>query len=218
MVDRPPRRWCAVAKRDTWTVRKDDANWRKVKHLVIEPSTPSQVCLIQMGKIYSTAMMRRFDRFSKGGGSWAPLAQATIRARRKGRKKKEPKFVSLMRQTGTGNLISSGGQYSILRDTNQLFQSLNPQRNAGSRLERINTGLFRNSIDVGFAGTSRRNIGEKGMGSSAMTMGQLARIHHFGTKHIPARPILVDTDAKTNAQMQRVYQLFAKKVLARLKG
>ena len=49
-------------------------------------------------------LYRRFDIFSKGGGDWKPLAESTLRARR--------------RRGNTSTII--------LRDTSQMFLALNP--------------------------------------------------------------------------------------------
>lgn len=73
---------------------------------------------------YRSFVQQRFDRASKGDGTWVPLAPSTIRARRK-------------------------GSSSILRDTNTLFAALAPMWEAppGSINQLITGG-----VSVGFGG------------------------------------------------------------------
>lgn len=50
---------------------------------------PVEKALKQWGVRYRSFVQLRFDKYSKGGGDWKPLAQATIDARRKGKDTKK---------------------------------------------------------------------------------------------------------------------------------
>lgn len=74
------------------------------------------------------------------------------------------------------------GNYAILVDTGQLRNSLK----SDTMLVKRRVG---NAIEFGFPARKRQGDG--------LTMGELAKIHQFGTRTIPARRILVQPDAAT---------------------
>jgi hypothetical protein len=55
-------------------------------------SGPFRDMLVQWAARYRGFAQRRFDKYSKGGGDWAPLKPATIAARRQGSGKKLPTY------------------------------------------------------------------------------------------------------------------------------
>lgn len=64
--------------------------------------------------IYRAFTRQRFHRFSRGGGDWAPLAESTLKRRRKG--------------SGEGNA-------AILRDTGAMFAALQPALGSAGLLQ-----------------------------------------------------------------------------------
>jgi len=116
---------------------------------------------------YSAFLRRRYSIFSRGGGGWAALSPRTVaRKRAKNRRNKNP---------------------LILRDTNTLYNSLNP-------------GMPGNQSDVvpGGVAFGYRNFPHPG----GPNVAELAEWHQFGGGRLPARPILVDPDDKTRKQIQ----------------
>ena len=144
-----------------------------------------RTALRQWGLRYRSEMQERFDRFSKGGGDWPPLAASTIRRRRKG-KGRTVKIGSTIRTVARGTV-------SILRDTGTLFMALQPQFSGrpGQLQEDIPYGER-----VGFGGPAQHPKG-------ALTVGALAAIHHAGGKRgrPPQRTLLVDPSLRTVALM-----------------
>lgn len=75
---------------------------------------------------------QRFDRYSKGGGDWKPLAPSTLRRRRKGK--------------------GSGLQAAILVDTGTLKGSFNSQRG-------MIEADIPNGLRIGFGGADSHSAG-----------------------------------------------------------
>lgn len=82
---------------------------------------------------------------------------------------------------------------SILRDTNTMFRALNPtfQGQPGALQQHIPYG-----IEVGFGGNAMHPSTQ-----GKITVAELARIHHLGLGHVPARTIIVDPSAQVVAGM-----------------
>lgn len=251
----------------------------------------------QSDRYYSTAMARRFDQYSRGGGDWPALAASTA-GRRPGARKTFRRghawnlaegngtsrigaFSSLVRDTSKrakerygplGKLVSGGGrQHAILVRTGVLKRAL-PFDGVGHRATFLPNGIQIGFMDVPHgsplgrfqqlaqarkaarsegeaakkryalgggsagifkakakerqilagarAGTARR-IGAKhaAVGSGeATTIGRLASIHHFGTKTIPARTLLVEPDAATLAQISGSLQTAVRRSIAIARG
>jgi len=129
----------------------------------------------QIGAIMLGFWRRRYERFSKGGGDWKDLAPSTKRGRQKAKR-------------------GSKGQrrFAILRDKGLLLNAL-AVGSGGSVLERRGRG-----IRVGF---SNRKHPE-----SDFTLADLADTHQRGNPagNLPARPILVEPDARTIRTLRRV--------------
>ena len=87
--------------------------------------------LKQWAARYRGFIRERFDIFSKGGGNWAPLAPATIAARRKGKKRKKAKP-------------------AILRDTGVLFAALSPTFGKPGQIQEI----IKFGVEVGKLGAA----------------------------------------------------------------
>lgn len=123
--------------------------------------------------IYKGFIYRRFDRYSKGGGDWAPLAASTLRRRRRGR--------------GTGSP-------AILRDTGMLFAALNPNvvGDPAKVMELITTGTHW-EINVGYGGPQRYPDGA--------SVSDIASFHQTGGPHLPQRKIIVPPDQETLDRM-----------------
>jgi hypothetical protein len=166
-------------------VKLDQANAIRFQRFVAAHeqgnSGPINDLLLAWWKRYRVFTLRRFDAFSRGNGTWKPLALSTIRARRKGKK-----TTGQTKARRKGRTVMVAGRYSILVDNGQLKASL------GSENLLLNRRVG-NAVDFGFGAAPHR--------ASGLTMGQLATVHHFGTKHIPARPILVKPDGQTIQQM-----------------
>jgi hypothetical protein len=189
-------------------IRSMDAELRRLARNA-GSGTPLDAAYKQWGKIASSYWQRRFDRYSKGGGDWAALAQSTIAARRKGNKgarsrtKVKSSLVkgarsSLMR-TRSGKLTNAGGTFSILRDTNMLFKAFLVGQ-PGNWIKRIPGG-----IEAGVGGDNKNG--------KTLTIGRLAEIHQGGTVHIPARPMVVRPDAKTLRQMSNVAKVAFRRMI-----
>jgi len=125
----------------------------------------------QWGARYRSFSQRRFDLFSKGGGNWPPLAESTIKRRRKGKRK--------------------SGTIAILRDTGTLFRALNPVLGQPGSFEQV-AGLF--TVELGFGGASKHPNG-------TASIADIAKFHNFGMGHNPTRTIIVPPDAKTREAM-----------------
>lgn len=151
------------------------------------------------GRVYSSFLYERFDKFSKGGGDWKPLAESTIMARRHGmggRYKRGRKAYNKAKASG-------GGQVSILRDTGILLNALDPTMKApGNRRE-----VTRDGIIVGFGGKDKHP-------GTDLTIVKLAEYHQTGGGRLPARPIIVEPDTKT---MQKLREILILKIRSSLK-
>lgn len=162
------------------------------------PSNPVRAMLRKWSVRYLGFVRRRFDRASKGDGTWQPLALSTLLKRRHGgaggvsrkvaRTKGQALSVLKRRGLGPGSPEAAAilGSASILRDTGILFASLSPGA-AGSLQEDIPGG-----IRVGFAPIQH--------GDDRLTIQRLAAIHDGGGSipgRPPARPILVEPDQTT---------------------
>ena len=152
--------------------------------------------LHQMGIIYLEFVKRRFVKFSRGGGDWKPLAQSTIRSRRRGGKKRGGVNTVKVRTKKTG------GKVAILRDTSTLLAALDVG-NPGNLFKHITNG-----VKVGFAGNKRHPKGKA-------TVADIAAFHNRGGPggKPPKRRILAEPDAKTNRQFDHVRQLAVQKLL-----
>lgn len=114
-------------------------------------------------------------RASRGDGTWKPLAESTIKARRKGKKSKK----------GAGSK-----QPAILRDTGLMFSQLHPQIEAPTVLK---ASAVKFEAVVGFGGTAKYPGG--------LTTSDVMGFHQTGGGNLPQRKILVDADVKTKQQM-----------------
>lgn len=113
--------------------------------------TAIRKAISQWSVIYRSYAMQRFDKASKGDGTWQPLSPATIAGRRKGKGK--------------------GPTAMILRDTGLLFKALSPGviDAPGALTEDIPYG-----IRVGFGGPSRHGNGQA-------TIADIAAFHNAGS-------------------------------------
>ena len=66
--------------------------------------------MIQLAAVYQADMRKRYNKFSRGGGDWAPLKKSTLRGR-KGKGKQ-----SILADTGLlRNALTFGGRGSVLK-------------------------------------------------------------------------------------------------------
>ena len=136
----------------------------------------------QWGARYRGFVQERFDRFSKGGGNWKALSKATVKRRRKGRK----------RTARSKSKTFSTGSAAILKDTGTLFRALQPGFvSLPGQLEKD----IQYGIRVGFGGPGKHP-------NSRFTIAQIARAHQTGAGKLPKREIIVDPDIRTVAGMQ----------------
>lgn len=179
------------------------------------PPQPVVQMYNKWASLYSTFVVRRFRIQSRGGGDWAPLALSTINARKKPTETPAirtikrtqnrinrgdggslgPQYLARDTARGSINLVRVARKTSILINTGKLVDSIQVG-NAANRVEIIPGG-----INYGFRPSIARPPDGKAKGGP-MTFGRLATIHHFGTRHIPPRPILVRPDAATLRQIE----------------
>jgi len=163
--------------------------WRYEQEIIRVSGTTGaghmRTAMRQWGLRYRSEMQERFDRFSKGGGDWKPLAASTIRRRRKGKGR-------TVKVGGTIRTVAKG-TVSILRDIGTLYMALQPQFSGrpGQLQEDIPYGER-----VGFGGPAAHPKGQ-------LTVGQVAAIHHYGGRNgrPPKRTLLVDPSLRTVALM-----------------
>lgn len=137
----------------------------------------------QWGARYRSFLRERFDKYSKGGGDWAPLSPKTIARRRKGRARTTVR--------GERDRRFKLGTVSILRDKGIMFAALDPvfRNKPGQLQDDIPFG-----IRVGFGGAAPH-------GDDKITVAYLALIHDQGLGHVPARVIVVAPDSATQRGM-----------------
>lgn len=164
-------------------------------------AAPMRTMFMQWGKRYEGFTRRRFVRYSRGGGTWAPLAQSTIDARRTGGRfrKYGPNRAQAAREirdrlgrttdakrarTLASDLrhVTSTKGVAILRDTGVLFNATSIGA-TGNLLQAIPDGVRYGFDDAPHSGKS--------------TIGKIAGYHQTGTRYMPARPILDQPDEQT---------------------
>lgn len=118
------------------TVRVDMTPFLKFRDKIVSNAGFVKIALKQWAAIYRGFVQERFDKFSKGGGNWKPLAPSTIAGRRKG---------------GGVGLVAT-----ILRDTNTLYAALDPGTlKPGAIEQHTNFG-----VTVGYGGGDRHPEGQ----------------------------------------------------------
>jgi hypothetical protein len=124
---------------------------------------------------YRSFLRERFSLYSRGGGDWKPLAESTIKRRRKGR----------------GTKRFAAGTTAILIDKSIMFAALDPvfKNKPGQLQEDIDFG-----IRVGFGGTGKHDV-------DSFTVGDLASWHDAGDG-VPQRKIIVAPDDRTQDGMR----------------
>lgn len=165
-------------------------------------SAPMRTMFVQWAKRYEGFTRRRFVTYSRGGGTWAPLAQSTIDARRTGGKYRKygPNRAQAAREirsrlarttnakraaTLTRDLkhVTGSKGVAILRDLGILFNALSIGT-TGNLLQQIPDGIRYGFADAPHNGSPR-------------TIAKIAGYHQTGTRHMPARPILAQPDEQT---------------------
>lgn len=144
------------------------------------------------GVRYRSWSQSRFDLYSKGGGDWQDLSEATIKKRRKGSNSNRAKLKEIWNAKATlhkkdSNASSAGGKPSILRDTGLLFGALAPifVGAPGALQQRIKFG-----IRVGYGGPQRHAVDANSKG--AATIADIASFHQLGNlPRMPQREIIV---------------------------
>lgn len=164
---------------------------------------PVRVAFRQWAVRYRVFIQRRFDQYSRGGGDWAPLKEATVRARKKGKAGQAAKYRKLknVKATSRAPSKSKGKKTSpeakarrvgalILRNTGLLFAALNPTLNlTGGVEDQVPLGIV-----VGYGGPARH-------GDGRATIADIASYHNNGGPKLPQRIIIVEPDAETNKKM-----------------
>ncbi len=133
---------------------------------------PIRRAMRQWAARYRGFAQQRFDKFSKGGGGWPPLAASTKARRRKARK---------------GRKKGAARSFSLLRDTGLLFAALDTPwtRKPGALQEDIEFG-----VRVGYGGPAKYPGGKA-------TIADIAGFHQEGKGRLPKREIIVDPDDRT---------------------
>lgn len=168
-------------------VRVDTSGLEKYKKLVAGGFMRDVLTL--WAKRYRADQQERFDKFSKGGGDWPPLAQSTIEGRRHGGKGGYKRGKGAMEAAVAGG----GGQVSILRDTNTLFMVLDPSFSGrpGQLQEFTDDG-----VRVGFGGPGRYPDG-------SASVADIARFHDEGGGRLPQRKLLDEPTQETRDGMRQ---------------
>jgi hypothetical protein len=149
---------------------------------------------------YGTYVRRRFISNSLGeGGDWAPLALATILARRSGgsfagvRRARKAGTAKGRDTRGGGGLVDSGRAVSTLRDTGTLYRAL-AFKGRGNVSEDTPLG-----VEFGFAAIP--HAARKGGANKSIA--QIARYHDAGGGNLPQRRILWQPDAALLSSLAR---------------
>ncbi len=151
----------------------------------------------RIGYLYRSFAQRRYVKASRGDGTWVPL---------KGERKRN--IAANQRRQRRAAKTGKPFEYkysAILRDTNTLFGALNPFSPGPGGIEEITNG----GVELGFGGDAIHKL-------APLSIADLAAIHHFGTKHIPERPIIVDPDTQTIKQIQREVHLAQQDIIDEL--
>ena len=144
-----------------------------------------------------TFLLREFDKNSKGGGKWAPLK----------RPRREPKPARIDKRNAEQVAIGAHfANQAILVDTGALRMALNPREHKPGGLEAIRIEGDKATLSVGWGGNdlnppSKRHKTKR---SPHITISELAVIHHYGTQHIPARPLLVQPNEATMDALTKI--------------
>lgn len=132
---------------------------------------PTQKTLLQWGAITRSYLQRRYVRNAAGGGDWKPLAESTIRARRRG--------------TGKGTA-------QILRDTGTMFKVLDPVfTNQPGAVQLLQPKSM--AITLGYGGPASHPSARK----KRTTIADIAGYHQVGNRRLPKREIVVKPDEAT---------------------
>jgi len=140
---------------------------------------PVRRAMRQWAARYRSFAQQRFDRYSKGGGDWPPLAASTKRRRQKARKGSK------------GRKKGAARSFSILRDNDLLFEALETPWTSkpGALQEDISFG-----IRVGYGGPARHPGGKA-------SIADIAGFHDTGAGNLPRRQIIDVPDARTLVAM-----------------
>lgn len=156
--------------------------------------------LILWGRAMMAYLDRRFKDYSRGGGSWPPLAPSTIAQRRPPAKVKKTKEQL--------NIAKHFENVAILVDTGQLRAALNPRMTGHGAYEKLVVNSQMGSIEVGIGGADphvppKRKQFKKA--SRPITIAEIAVIQHYGlAKGVPPRPIVVPPDEKTKRRFEMI--------------
>ena len=164
---------------------------------IASPEVKKRILML-WGKAMRAYLDQRFVQNSRGKGDWAPLKETTVHRRRK------PAKVSQNQEQV--ELQKHFQQAAILVDTGMLRASLNPNvENASGSYQKITLGEP-SILEVGIGGSAPHSKKSKKRKSSSnpITVAELAVIHHFGTRTIPARPIVVPPDEATQQRLEEI--------------
>ena len=151
------------------------------------------------GQRLRTFLLREFDRNSQGGGNWAPLK----------RKRREPAPARISKKNLEQLSIEKHFEkQAILVDTGALRMALNPTSRKPGALEDVKIDSQSVTLSIGWGGSELnpppKRKGKKKATTPHITIAELAVIHNYGTNTIPARPILVEPDAKTQQALIQI--------------
>lgn len=166
-----------------------------IKSLSLQARGPFRIMLAQWSRRYRSFARQRFDRYSKGGGNWQPLAFSTTQ--RKGRKKRKSKAVATASSLAldSGVLVPAAGlgrRVTLLRETGTLFRVLAPRIGQPGQLEKP----IRYGVRVGYGGPAPHP-------RAKVSVATLAEWHQTGAGRLPKREIIVDPDKRTIDGMAR---------------
>jgi len=181
----------------------------------------------QWAHIYRAFLQRRFNRFSRGGGDWKPLAKSTILGRRASRGGTRRQKITRARKTEARaasrldklTAKGQGGSEKADRARGQIARAAKTIREqptmAGISILRDKGLLFNVTapdftgapgqlqedipfgMRVGFGGPARHPDG-------TATIADIAGFHQKGGPHLPIRKIIVPPDDPTQRKMASV--------------
>lgn len=113
----------------------------------------------QWGRRIEAFTRRRFDRYSKGGGDWPPLALRTVNARRRAGSTSPFAGKKITRRNGLDGVTNNSGRrlvaQAVARDTTRGGGIVRTTRRAAIL---VNTGTLKAAITIGVQGNLFRSI------------------------------------------------------------
>ncbi len=131
-----------------------------------------------------------FNRNSRGGGDWAPLALATVRARRAAARGNKTVGSAKQRRARKGKkIVLTVRTHAILVNTGLLRGSLQVGNPGNIYADIVGEHLAGKRVGIGGDYTPAQKRVKGRIMPAGITLGELARIHNDGKGHNPRRVI-----------------------------